>query len=67
MKISQEGAEIYKKCAVLKLAQGCYPSFQWSHQKNPCYRSLVKILQKGAKIFNKTCSFAVNIGLLPSF
>ena len=27
----------------------------------------MKILQQGAKIFNKTCSFEGSIGLLPSF
>ena len=52
------------KCAVLKLAQGCCPSFWLSQQKNPCYRSLVKICQHGAEIFNKTRSFKVSIGLL---
>ena len=52
------------KHVVLKLAYGCYPSFWLSYQKNPCYRSLMKIQQQGAKIFNKTCSFEVSIGLL---
>ena len=39
--------------------------FDRSHQKNPCYRSLMRICQHGAKIFNKTCSFEVSIGMLP--
>ena len=39
--------------------------FLSAHQKNPCYRSLVKICQHGAKIFNKMSSFEVSIGLLP--
>ena len=33
--------------------------------KDPCYRTLMKIHQHGAKIFNKMCSFEVSIGLLP--
>ena len=37
--------------------------FQSSHQKKLCYRSLVKICQHGAKIFNKISSFEVSIGL----
>ena len=53
------------KHAVLKLVCGCYPSFWSSHQKNPCYRSLMKIYQNRAKIFNKKCSFEVSIWLLP--
>ena len=41
--------------------------FQLSHQKNPCYRSLMKIHQHQAQIVNKMCSFEVSIGLLPHF
>ena len=52
------------KYVVLKLAWGCCSSFQLSHQKNPCSWSLEKIHQQGVKIFNKTCSFEVSIGLL---
>ena len=48
----------------LKLAQGCCPSFQLSHQENPCYRCLVKIHQEEGKVFNKACSLEVSIGLL---
>ena len=39
--------------------------FQLSHKKNPCHRSLMKIHQHGAEIFNEMCSFEVSIGLLP--
>ena len=53
------------KHPVLKLAYGYHPSFQSSHQMNPCDRSLMKICQHGANIFNKTGSFEVSIGLLP--
>ena len=42
-------------------------SFHLSHERNPCYRSFMKIHQQGAKIFKKMCSFEVSIGLLPSF
>ena len=52
------------KHAVLKLAYGCYPSFRSSHQKNPYYRSLMKICQHGPEICNKKCSFEVSIELL---
>ena len=41
------------KHAVLKVAEGCYPSFRSSHQNNPCYRSLLKICQHGAEILTK--------------
>ena len=34
-------------------------------QRNPCYRSLLRIHQEGAKIYNKTYSFEVSIGVLP--
>ena len=53
------------KCAVLKLIYGYCPSFQLFQQKNPCYRSLMKIHQHRAMIFNKKCSFEVSIGMLP--
>ena len=39
--------------------------YQSVHQKNPCYRSLVKIHQQEAEVFNKTFTFEVSIGLLP--
>ena len=51
------------KCAVISL--GFCSSFQSTHQRNPCYRSVMKIYQQAAEIFNKTCSFKVSIGLLP--
>ena len=38
--------------------------FWLSHQKNPFYRSLMKIHQHGTEIFNKMCSFEVSIGLV---
>ena len=57
----------FTKHAVLKLAYGCCPSFWSSHQKNPCYRSLVKFCWHGAVIFHKTSHFEVSIGLCPSF
>ena len=38
----------------------------WSfHQRNPWYRSLMKIHQHGAGIFSKMCTFEVSIGLYP--
>ena len=37
-----------------------------SHQKNPCYRSLMKIHQHGAEIFNKLYTFEVSIGMFHS-
>ena len=58
-KISQPGAKIFE------VSIGLLPSFQSFHQKNPCYRSLMKIHQHGAKIFNKMCSFEVSRGVLP--
>ena len=43
---------------------GLFHSFWLSHQKNPCYRSVMKIHQHESKIFNKMCTFEVSIGLL---
>ena len=64
MKIHQHGAEIFNKMCSFEDSIGCCPSFQLSHQKNPCYSSLMKICELGAKIFNKTYSFVEGIGLL---
>ena len=55
------------RCAVLKLAQGCYPSSWLCHWKNPCYISLMIIYYQDAEIFNKMCSFEISIGCYPSF
>ena len=65
MKIHQHGSEICKKMCSLEVITGFLPSFQLSHQKNPCYSSFVKICQHEGKIFNKMCTFEVRIGLLP--
>ena len=64
MKICQQGAKICNKTFTFEVSTGFCPSFGLSHQKTPCYRSLVNINQHGAEIFNKTCSFQFSIELV---
>ena len=52
-------------CCCVHCRQMLTVTFWLSHQKNPCYRSLMKIHQQGAEIFNKAFTFEVRIGLLP--
>ena len=53
--LSRHGAKIFNKtCSFALSISADTPHFNLSHQKNACYRSLVKICQHGAKIFNKT-------------
>ena len=64
MKICQHGAEIFNKMCSFEISIGFYPSFQSSHQKNPCYRGLIKICKHGAEMFNKMCTFEESIEFL---
>ena len=65
MNILQHGAKIFNKMCSFEVSIGLLFSFHLSYEKNPYYRSFMKICQHGAKIFNKMCSFEVSIRLLP--
>ena len=63
MKILQHGSDICMKMSSFEVSVRLLFSFHLCHQKNPCYRSFMKIHQQEAKIFKKMCSFEVSIGL----